>query len=93
MTRLIKIVVAILLSGAVTTMPASAQQRLGGVDLQNYCQTKFGTGVRKTGSTVNDWRCGHSSLSVNDACRMTYGQGARAAYGSFSDSNSWYCYR
>jgi hypothetical protein len=72
---------------------AQAQQTLGGLDLRSYCEARYGRNVHLIGSTVNDWRCGRSSFSVNAACRWTYGHGARAAYRSFDDPNSWYCYR
>ena len=72
---------------------AQAQQRLGGLDLQSYCQARYDRNVHLIGSTVNDWRCGRMSFSVNAACRWTYGRGARAAYDSFYNPNSWYCYR
>ena len=70
-----------------------AQTRLGGLDLQSYCRENFGRNVHLIGPTVNDWRCGRSSFSVRNACRQTYGFGARAAYSNFNDPYSWYCYR
>lgn len=72
---------------------AQAQVRLGGLDLQSYCNANFGRNVHRIGPTVNDWRCGRRSFSVNHACRWTYGPGARAAYSNFNDANTWYCYR
>jgi hypothetical protein len=84
------LVIVVLLAVSST---AQAQQNLGGLDLQGYCQARYDRNVHLIGSTVNDWRCGRSSFSVNSACRWTYGPGARAAYRSFNDPNSWYCYR
>jgi len=89
----IRIIFAALMLLSALNSIAHAQARLGGLDLQGYCQANFGRNVHLIGPTVNDWRCGRSSISILDACRQTYGYGARAAYDDFNNPNSWYCYR
>jgi hypothetical protein len=65
--------------------------RLGGLDLQSYCQKNYDSNAELLGWTPYDWRCGMNSLNVKDACRQKYGRGARAAYDDFDDPSSWYC--
>jgi hypothetical protein len=74
-----------------TSYAAYAETRLGGLDLQSYCQKNYDSNAELLGWTPYDWRCGMNSLNVRDACRQKYGRGARAAYDDFDDPSSWYC--
>lgn len=67
-------------AGCVTTPPAGHQEvRLGGLDLNAYCQSK---GVASDsmskprlgpGNAYGNWYCGTNLIDFNDACRWQYG--------------------
>jgi hypothetical protein len=76
---------------------------LGGVNLNYYCASKFGSGYKSVliGRTAGDWRCekakskGDSkSISVEGACNLQYGKtGLKAKALSWNDPLSWRCFQ
>jgi hypothetical protein len=75
--------------------PASASVR--GVDLQVAgCNIQApGTNVVLTANNAYGWKCSTGlydlGLSVNQACKWTYGSGSSAYYLSYSNPYSWRC--
>ncbi len=82
----------------VSSMPAAAQYKrtLGGVNLDYYCKTIYGSnsGVMHLGDV---WRCKKRgsrnglAISVEHACRLQYGRNDLKAMVRSSD-NSWICF-
>lgn len=89
--------VPILATGAVlaVTSPASASVR--GVNLQTAgCNIQApGTTVVLRSNNVYGWKCYTGlydlPISVDQACKYTYGGGSSAYYVTFSDPYSWRC--
>jgi len=77
--------------------PSVSGRRLGGVDLEAYCQSLGYSGVELIQPNVYGWRCvdsngSTSSISVIAACRVQYDDPtATANYSDFNDPDSWYC--
>jgi hypothetical protein len=87
---------------ALAVAPASAATRLGGVNMQEACNTQWPalglTAVVLNGSNAYSWRCTNNfgftqGISVNAECVTQYGAGAYAGLGSVSNPYSWYCQR
>lgn len=82
--------------------PGYRYTNLGGVNLNYYCSTTFGSGFKSIliGNTAGDWRCHRpkskdipKSISVENACKLQYGKpGLKAKALSWSDPLSWRCF-
>lgn len=89
-----------LLAGSV---PASASDVLGGVDMQRACNTQYydAFNYRAVLLDKNDaysWRCvkdGDTSnrIDMDRACVIQYGAGARAGLVYEWDPHTWFCQR
>ena len=72
--------------------------KLGGVDLQSYCQSLGYVGVSLDGTTAYDWHCdtqsgNHVGIWMDDACGWQYSKNhTRALVNDFYDPGSWKCY-
>ena len=84
-------------SVTVTLATAPAYSRLGGIDLQGYCQSIGDSGASLDGTTSNDWHCvsytgSHVSIDLDDACQRQYPHN-QAAFSTTSDSGpyGWSC--
>jgi hypothetical protein len=85
-------------------LPATARE-LGSPDLGMYCQHQGSLYAQQRYSNTWGWRCspspvhasgrrvGDEDVSVDDACSLQYGDGARSHYRSFDDPTSWFCWR
>jgi hypothetical protein len=79
-------------------------QRLGGVDLDQYCSEGWAMHAVLRYPNTWGWRCstssnpghgnrvGDQSISVDDACAQQYRSGARSHYGDYRDPSSWFCW-
>ena len=73
---------------------------LGGVNLNSYCQKRYGSGFKSVlvGKTAGDWTCQKSQnerrpISVENACKMQYGNRAlKAKAVNWNNPLSWYCF-
>lgn len=82
---------------------------LGGMDLNRFCDSKYGntlffSDARLRQFNVYGWKCAvytfvsrwhlwDNSIDTNEVCRQQYGNGAASAFRRYSDPYSWYCYR
>jgi len=110
--RIVGIVVAMLVAlpgiSLAAASPATAATRLGGVDVQLYCDNVLGrlnyaqfTAVWSKFNDPYSWRCQpvvlpklYPSLSVdmNRACVLKYGKGAYAGLAA-RNVTGWFCQR
>lgn len=82
--------------------PGYGYINLGGVNLNYYCSTTFGSGFKSIliGNTAGDWRCHQpktktipKSISVENACKLQYGRpGLKAKALDWNDPLSWRCF-
>ncbi|MBU6280274.1 MAG: hypothetical protein KGN78_13615 [Actinomycetales bacterium] len=91
-----------------TAAPASAATRIGGVNVQNFCDKTYGVGTtRASWSNYSDpfgWGCNYRSatglfdwyrwggVDMNKACVLQYGRGAYAGLAA-RNVMGWYCQR
>lgn len=74
---------------------------LGGVNLNYYCQTKFGKEFKSVlvGKTAGDWTCERNktdrrAISVDGACKLQYGTpNVKARALNWNDPLSWRCFQ
>ncbi|MFF1473702.1 cutinase family protein [Streptomyces mirabilis] len=80
-------------------------QTLGSPNFERYCQQQGTKYAQKRYPNTWGWRCSPSSVagsglrvgdedvSVDDACSLQYGDGAKSHYRSYTDPYSWFCWR
>jgi hypothetical protein len=89
--------VPVLVTGAVLGIANPASASVRGVDLQAAgCNIQApGTSVVLRSNNVYGWKCFTGlydlGLSVDQACKWTYGSGSSAYYLSYSNPYSWRC--
>ncbi|AFW96208.1 hypothetical protein ANA_C13546 [Anabaena sp. 90] len=70
---------------------------LGGVDIDKYCQDRFGPGSEsaRAEETAWGWRCRIRedlvTISMDNVCRFQYNQGAKSHTKNERDPFSWVC--
>jgi serine/threonine protein kinase len=80
-----------------TPTPTDTVTKLGGVDLQAWCQSLGYVEVELVESDVDGWKCVTSTgttvpISIVGTCRSQYNDPeAEAYYSDFSNPDSWYC--
>ncbi len=89
--------------GAASATPAMAATSLGGVDMQQACNTQYPSAgliaLVTDSNSAFSWRCVNTTsgfqigINVNTACASQYGAGATAAYWDAGNPYSWYCQR
>jgi hypothetical protein len=89
--------VPILATGAVIAIASPASASVRGVNLQTAgCNIQSpGSTVVLTANNAYGWKCSNGlynlSLSVDQACKYTYGGSSSAYYLNYSDPYSWRC--
>ena len=93
----------VVFGGAVSFSPAGPGEQLGGLDLQEYCQSIGYDGVVLTkprlgpGAAIDNWRCsgagGLHPFSMEQACKWEYGlQAVQTHFLDRDDAYSWKCF-
>jgi hypothetical protein len=92
---------------ALQAAPASAAARVGGVNVEQYCNWAWGYHAYVASWSAFGWRCNpvpgnayykglDKGVDMNTACRLEYSTSKATAFAGYSDSGnpySWSCYR
>lgn len=95
--KAVSLAVPVLAAGAILGVASPASASVRGVDLQAAgCNPQApGTTIALRSNNVYGWRCYTGlydlGLSVNQACKWTYGNGSSAYYLSYYNPYSWRC--
>ncbi len=94
LTTVTSTVAVIVASTFLSASPAKAGD-LGGLRLDAYCSTFYGSYSRLISYNAGGWRCptrnGLASIDTNAVCRWQYGSYARAETYNWSNPYSWRC--
>jgi hypothetical protein len=93
----------VVFGGSMTFNPAGPQEQLGGLDLNEYCQSLGYNGVVQTkprlgfATAIDNWRCsrddGLHPFSMEQACQWEYDlQAVEARFLDRDDAYSWKCF-
>jgi hypothetical protein len=93
----------VVFGGSMTLNPAGPQEQLGGLDLNEYCQSLGYNGVVQTkprlgfAAAIDNWRCssedGLHPFSMEQACKWEYDlQAVEARFLDRDDAYSWKCF-
>ena len=94
----------VVFGGSMSFTPAGPQEQLGGLDLNEYCQSLGYTGVVQTkprlgfAAAIDNWRCvsndGRHPFSMEQACKWEYDlRAVEARFLDRDDAYSWKCFK
>lgn len=80
-----------------TRLNSKPKVRLGGMNLANYCQRKYGSSKHTlVANNVYGWRCiaNGQKLGINasEVCAWQYRPGSVPRYDVYNNAYTWYCY-